>query len=270
MLNSKKYAAEYTLLLFVLLLSLGGFWNIYFGANAAATPYQHLHVVTSLIWLLLLLYQLTLIGKKQLAAHRRTGLSILFVGPLLVATTALLSVHSAHKGMVSGEGDMLIVQNVMATIELAIVLLLAFAFQKRKKLHGSFLLSTAVIFMGIALFFTLISFVPGYKIEGPETFHRFTKAAATGRYVCLLTGLFFFLKDRRNGWPVLLVASFFSLNEFINSLLIRNNLIGPLTEFVGSLNQYLTFFGTFILLLVLLSFTGLSKRITALPVFVRR
>ena len=253
--NFKKYIFEYLLVLTVIFLSIAGFWNIYFGVDANPTPYQNLHVITSFIWLFLLLYQLSIIGKKQYLNHRKIGLSILFFGPLLVATTALLSVHSAHKGVVSGQGDILIVQNVMGTLELGFIILLAFIFKKRRNLHGAFLLSTALLFMGIALFFTLISFVPQFKIEGPETFYRFATAAATARYICLFIGLLFFLKDRRNGWAILLVSSFFTLNEYINTLLIKHSFIQPLTEFVGSFNELITFFGSFIVLLILLIFT---------------
>jgi hypothetical protein len=258
--NFKKYIFEYLLLLIVILLSIAGFWNIYFGVDANPTPYQNLHVITNLIWLFLLLYQLSLIGKKQYLIHRKIGLSILFFGPLLVATTALLSVHSAHKGMVSGQGDMLIVQNVMTTLELGFIILLAFILKKRRKLHGAFLLSTAILFMGIALFFTLLSFVPQFKIEGPETFYRFATAGATGRYICLFIGLLFFLKDRTTGWAMLLVSSFFTLNEYINTLLIKHNFIQPLTEFVGSFNELITFLGSFIVLSILLTFTVIPNK----------
>ena len=243
-----------------MLLSVAGFWNIYFGVNANPTFFQNLHVVSIFIWLGLLLYQLQLIENKKLFNHRKIGLSILFFGPWLFATSVLLSVHSAHKGVVSGEGDMLFVQNVMTTLQLGFIILLAFILKKRRKLHGAFLLSTAVIFMGISLIFTLISFVPQFKIEGPETFYRFETAGATGRYVCLFTGLLFFLKDRRNGWPVLLVSSFFTLNEYIDTLLIKLKLIEPLTAFVGSLNQLLAFLGSFIFLLILLILTGIVNK----------
>ena len=88
----------------------------------------------------------------------------MFVGPLLFASVALMSVHSAYKGLTSGQGDFLIVQNVMVTIETGFFILLAFIFKKQRKLHGAFLISTVILFMGIALFFTLISFVPQFKI----------------------------------------------------------------------------------------------------------
>jgi len=217
-------------------------------------------VATSLAWLALLLYQLFLIGGKQNANHRKIGLFILFLGPLLFATTALLSVHSAHKGVISGEGDFLIVQNVMGTLELGFVILLAFILKKRRKLHGAFLLSTAILFLGIALFFTLINVVPQFRIEGPETFYRFGTAGETARYICLFIGLLFFLKDRKNGWPLLLVSSFFTVNDYINQLLNKNNLIPPLTEYIGSLNQLFTFSGSFLILLISLLLTGITYK----------
>ena len=132
--------------------------------------------------------------------------------------------------------------------------------KKKRKWHGAFLLSTALLFIGIALFFTLISFIPQYKIEGPETFYRFETAGVTGSYACLFIGFIFFLKDRRNGWPLLLAGSFFTLNGFLNLFLIKNKYIQPLTEFVGSLNQVATFTGSFVVLLVLLVLTGLVNK----------
>lgn len=260
MTNFKKYIIEFSFVLIVILLSIAGFWSIYFGDGPKPTSHQTLHVITNLAWLCLLLYQLSLIGKKNLSLHRKVGLTILFCGPFLFASVALLSVFSAHKGVVSGEGDVLIVQNVMVTLELGFIILMAFVLKKRRKLHESFMLSTAVLFMGIALFFTLISFVPQFKIEGPETFYRFETAGVASRYICLFVGFLFFLKDRKNGWPIFLTSSFFTLNDFINKFLIKQNLIQPLTEFVGSLNQIITFLGSFMLLLVLLTLTGIVNK----------
>jgi hypothetical protein len=253
-----KYFVEYVFIAIVMLLTITGFWNIYFGVSANPNWYHHLHVTTNFVWLFLLLCQLSLIANNKYRHHHKTvGLSVFVVGPLLVATTALLSVHSAHKGLVSGQGDFLIVQNVMVTLELGLAIVVAFVLRKRRKLHASFILSTAILFMGIALFFTLISFVPTFKIEGPETFYRFQTAAMTGQAICLIVGFIFVIKDWRNGWPLLLVASFFLLNELIRSFLATHDLIQPLTEFVGSMNQFSTFVGSFVVLCVLLAATGI-------------
>lgn len=258
--NFKRYFFEYFFLFGVMLASIAGFWNIFLGADAHPTAYQTFHIITVFTWLFLLLYQLSLIGKKQHLNHRKVGLSILFFGPLLFATTSLLSVYSAHKGVVSGEGDVLIVQNVMGSLELGLIILLAFVLKKKRALHGALLLSTAILFLGIALFFALLAFVPQFKIEGPETFYRFGMAAAAGQLVCLLIGILFLIRDWRNGWPYVLAALSFIFNHLINTLLIKYSLIQPLTEFVGSLNQVITFLGSFLILLLLLISTGVPNK----------
>lgn len=255
--SARQSVVEYLLIATVALVSVLGFWDIYFGADAAPQPHHHLHIATAFLWLGLLVFQLTLIGKGSTATHRNVGLVVLGVAPLLVATTAMLSVHSAHRGVVSGEGDFLIVQNVMGTLELGLLIFLAFALRKNRKLHASFLLSTTILFLGIALFFALISFAPPFRIEGPETFYRFGTAAMTGQAICLVVGLFFFIRDWRHGWPFLLAAVFFGVNEVIKTLLTRFDLMDAVTAFVGSLSQPMTFIASFIAVLALLAATGL-------------
>lgn len=105
----RPYVLEQGLIVAPVLVSILGFWEIYFGENADPNRLNHLHVVTNASWLGLLVCHLSLIGSKRFGDHRRVGLAILGIAPFLVATTALLSVRSAHKGIVSGEGDVLII-----------------------------------------------------------------------------------------------------------------------------------------------------------------
>ena len=260
MTNIKKYFFEYMLIIGAMVLSITGFWNIFFGSEAKPTAYHFFHVTTVFIWLFLLLYQLGLIGKKQFLSHKRIGLSILFFGPLLVATTAIMTVHSANKGVISGRGDPLFVQNVMGTFELAILILLAFVLKKRRAVHGAFLLSTVLAMTGVAMFFSLLGFVPQFKIEGPETFYRFAYAAITGLVLRFVIGILFFLKDRRNNWPLLVTGMLPPSSFLIGSILESYELIPPLTAFVGSFNEIITFSVSFITLLVLLLLTGILDK----------
>jgi len=148
---------------------------------------------------------------------------------------------------------------VMGTLELGLLILLAFVLRKRRKLHAALLLSTAILFMGIALFFTLISFVPQFKIEGPDTFYRFGTAAVTGQAISFVVAFLLFVKDFRTGWPFLLAGLFFIPNELLRSWLAKNQMLEPLTEFVGSMSQAFTFVGIFALVLVLLAATGIRN-----------
>lgn len=255
--SDSRHLPEYLLIGATMLVSILGFWDLYFGAEADPKPHHHLHVATAFMWLGLLLYQLRLIDRRKFADHRNAGRIVLFAAPLLVATTAMLSVHSAHAGVVSGEGDFLIVQNVMGTLELGLLIFMAFLLRENRKLHGSFLLSTTILFLGIALFFALISFAPPFRIEGPETFYRFQTASMTGQAICLALGLVFFVKDFRSGWPFMLPGLFFLFNEWLRFSLAEAGLIAPLTELVGSLSQPLTFLGSFAVVFAVLALTGL-------------
>ncbi len=255
-----KYGIEFVLLMVVIATSVAGFWNLYFGPEAAPSLYHHMHVGVNFLWIALLLYQLSLVSRNKFKDHRRSGLMVLVFGPLLVASTALLSVHSAHKGLVSGEGDALIVQNVGVTLELAAIILLGFIFRKRRKLHASFLMSTSILFFGIAFFFTLISFVPAYKIEGPDTFYRFATAGIAGQNTCLVLGFLLCTRDFKNGWPYLLAGSMFWINDLVTRWLTSAKLIQPLTETVGGMNQPVTFAATLLILFGLLLATGVGRR----------
>ena len=254
-----SYRVEYALIAAVIVISVLGFWDIYVGPRADPQPHHHLHVATASIWIGVLLTQLRMIDSGRRKTHRKLGLVLLAAAPLLVATTAMLSVHSAHRGVVSGEGDFLIIQNIMGTVWLALLIALAFVFKKRRKLHGAFLLSTLLLFMGIALFFALVSFAPPFRIEGPETFYRFQTAAITGQAICLLVGILLFARDVRNGWPFLLAPLSFLFNERLRLLLTERDLIDPLTSWVGSMSQPLTFIGTFVLMAAVLAATALPK-----------
>ncbi|WP_119718574.1 hypothetical protein [Cognatilysobacter tabacisoli] len=257
MTTPNRYVLEHALVVATLLVGVAGFWKLYVGPNAAPNGFHHLHVVANFAWLLLLLWQLRLVATRQFANHRKAGLCVLVAGPLLFASAALLSVHSAHKGVVSGEGDFLIVQNVMGTLQIGLMIGLAFVLRRRRALHGAFLLSTANSFMGVALFFTLISFVPALQLGGPDTFERLAIVGATGQGICLAIGLLFVIKDWRNGWPVLLAALYFPLNDGIRALLASRDLIDPLTEFVGALDPAATFAGSLLAYLAALgAFVG--------------
>lgn len=267
----RHYLPEIALLAAVILISVAGFWNIFFKPGADPQPHHFLHFATAFTWMGLLAAQLVLIVKRSFQAHRKFGLAVLVAGPLLVATSAMLAVRSAHKGLVSGEGDFMIVQNVMGTLELGLLIFLAFLLKKRRKLHGALLLGTAILFIGIALFFALTSFVPPFRAGAFDpTFNGFRLAGIAGQVTCLAVGLLFFLRDPKNGWPFLAAGFCFPLNDALHSTLASLGLIDPLTALVGSMNQAMTFIAAFALLFSLLAVTALPGQRQGRPVLAGR
>lgn len=252
--GARTYLPEFVLLGAVLSIGVLGFWDLYLAPEAAPQPHHHAHLVTSFGWLLLLLAQLVMIARGNFAMHRKWGLAVLIAAPLVFATIAYLSVLSAARGVASGEGDMLLVQNVMVTLQFGLLVFLAFLFRRRRALHGSLMASTSILFGGIALFFALISFMPIFRIEGPDTFYRFGLAAMTAQGITLAAGALMLASAPKTRWPYLLAAGFFVLNEGISQLLVASVLIGPATRIVGALDPVLTFALSFVAMFALLAF----------------
>jgi hypothetical protein len=158
------------------------------------------------------------------------GLSIFIAGPLLIATLALLSVHSAARDAAIGRADAMLVMNVMGTVSIALLILLAFLLRRRRDIHGAMLLGTALSFMGTAVFFTLLNVVPAYRIEGPETFHRFAEAGQASGLALAVVALLFFVRGPRTGWPWLLAGALFLTNGVLQGILAANQSTLALTR----------------------------------------
>lgn len=233
----QRHTLEIAFLLIVIAVSLIGFSSLVRDDQVAPNGYQLLHVITSLAWLLLLLVQLVLIRKRRFDRHRTIGMYIMVAGPILIASLSLLTVHSAAREAAAGSVDDLVVQNVTFTLELALLVFLAFVLRRSRNVHGSLLMSTALMFLVVALFFTFISYVPGYRIEGPETFDRFAKSGQTSALVGSVIGLLFFLKNFRTGWPWILVSAFFLLNGYLQMVVDQSGRTEPLTVLVGSIGE---------------------------------
>lgn len=248
----QKYTLEFVLLLVVIAVSLIGFSSLWVDESAELTWYHLLHIVTSVAWLFLLLYQLVLTRQQQFRRHREVGKFIFIAGPLLFASLTLLSVNSAAKEAIVGKGDSLLVQNFVTSMQVGLLIFLAFVLRRNREVHASFLMSTSLLFMGIALFFTFISYVPGYKIEGPETFYRFAKAGQTISIITLVVGIVFFLKNWRTGWPWLLSGSFLTLNGLLQVYLDKTDQTTSLTQLVASMGRVPSFFVSLIVFGILL------------------
>lgn len=250
--NYRPYAGELLLVLLTMAVGVLGFWNVYASPESNPQPHHHLHVATTFGWMVLLFAQITLLARGSRATHRKVGLAILVAGPLLVASAALLTVHSARSAVASNQEDFLIVQNVLGTLWLALILVMAFALKKRRKVHGALLGSTLILFLGPAFFFSLIAFAPPFRIEGPETFYRFQTAGWTGLAIIIAIVLLLFMRDRRNNWPYLFAAGSYLLGEIGKATLGYLDLLDPLTRLTAAPSEAATFIVAIIVVTALL------------------
>lgn len=256
-----KRIPDFTFIVFVLLISIAGFWDLYFGEDAHANGYHHLHVISSFTWLILIGVQLLLINRNNRIMHRRLGYSIFLMGPFVIASLMLLTVYSASRAEASNTIDPLAIQNVGVTLEVGIIILLAFIFKNKVKLHGAFILSSALMFMAIALFFSLLTFIPYFEITGPDSFENFGKASMTALVIISVIGLIMFFRDIKNGWPWLITLFFLYLNSVLTIWLDGSGGLQQLTDFVGVFSQPYTFVIAFFVFLILLILAWKAPRI---------
>ena len=250
--KKQRYTLEIGFLVTVIVVSLVGFSSLVFGEPTKLTAYHALHIVTSLAWLCLMLWQLVCIRQQRFHLHRTIGTSIFAAGPLLVASLTLLSVHSAAKDAVLDRADQMVVVNVMPTLQIALLVFLAFVLRRYRAVHGSLLLSTGLMFLSIALFFTLVSYVPGYRSADAFSGPQFAKSAQMSALICALIGLFFFVKNWKTGWPWLLAPVFLFLNGYLQFLAAETGRTKMLTALVASIGRVPAFGLGFTIFLALL------------------
>lgn len=234
---TRRHRFEFAFLLAVLLLAVAGFSGLYLGDHARPNGFQNLHVATSIGWLALLSTQWWVIRRRHARLHRTIGTAVYAAAPVLVGTLAMLTVHSASKAATTGRADFMVVQNVAVALEVALLLFLAILLRRQREVHGALMLGTALLFMGIALVFTLIGYVPGFRGEGPGGMPRFAEAAGVATGVVGLVGVAFYLSDRRTGWPWLLAGSFFVLNALLQFVVASTGATQTLTIWVASIDR---------------------------------
>jgi hypothetical protein len=83
----KNITTELIFIITVIAISIGGFWNIFFGADADPEYYHYLHAIIVFIWLFLLLGQILLVKRKNFSFHRQLGIVIFLVGPLFIRSS---------------------------------------------------------------------------------------------------------------------------------------------------------------------------------------
>lgn len=234
---ASRQAFELAFLLLVLALALAGFSGIYVGGHARPDGFQHLHVASSIAWLGLLSVQWWVVRQRRFQLHRTIGVAIYAAAPLLVGTLVLLTIHSAAKDAAAGRADFMVVPNLMVTLEVALLLFLAILLRHQREIHGALMMGTALQFMGIALFFTLVGHVPGFTGSGDGSPPRFAQAAGVATGAVGLVGLGFFLANRRIGWPWLLAGSFFFINGLLQAAVADAGGARTLTALVASIDR---------------------------------
>lgn len=189
------------------------FWPGYF-ARLGETPWAiHLHGVTAMLWVLMLISQAWAIHSGRRALHRATGRSSFLLVPVFFAG-GFLVLQSMSQRTFGGHPFFEVFGAGLGALDLLAVLFFAGFYyaalrnRRRVQLHARYMLATVLLLATPIASRVLNSYVPGLRIEGPEDMHLFVVGVHLGNAIALAIALVLYLQARRHGLPWLLAATF--------------------------------------------------------------
>ena len=199
----------------VLLVIFGGFWATYFSVVAEPMPAGfHVHAVTSMAWLLLLIAQHVSIHRRANALHKQMGRASFALFPLLIVGFVMIINVTADR-YVAQENDFIMYAGPKFGGALTIALLayctlffLALKHRRNIRLHAGYMLATPMILFESPFGRLMDQYIPWLNVIRTEGFHEVMSSIAFSDIMMIALAMTLYLMDRKHGMPWL-VASFF-------------------------------------------------------------
>lgn len=195
-------------LLFV--LTVPAFWPGYFGQLGNAFWQLHVHGVTAMLWVILVILQSWSIHHGHRKLHKTAGLSVLMLTPLFVAGSCLVTATMAVKPGPFGElfGASLGLLDVMTVFAFPAFVFLALKHRRNVALHAGWMLATVFPLVNPTTSRLFSRFLPGFTIDSIEELPKFETAVHLSQAIVVAIAAYLFLKNRRHGAPMLALLAF--------------------------------------------------------------
>ncbi len=202
---------------FVLLVILAGFWASYFAPIGTVMPLAfHVHAITAMTWLGLLIVQQVTIHRRLNALHRQLGWASFALFPLLMLGLAMIINLSADRYAVRESpfitqfGPAAGIGMLVAIAAYLTLFYRALRDRRQVKLHAGYMLATPMILFESPMSRVIGSLFGPYLREGAWGVLDTIVMANTA---CTAFALALYFRDRRHGAPWLVAAGFMSLQS---------------------------------------------------------
>lgn len=198
----------------VLLTVLVGFWASYWAPAGAIPVAFHVHAITSISWLLLLIVQQVAIQRRQNALHKQLGLASFVLFPLLMAGFMMIVDVSAQRYAAPQSPSDLHntpsfgIGTFMAMAGYVTMFYLALKHRRNVKLHAGYMLATPVILFESPFSRVLGEHLPWLNVIGSEGPHAVLDTILVSDGIATIFALSLYLMHRKHGRPWLLTACF--------------------------------------------------------------
>lgn len=205
---------------FVLLVIMGGFWASYFSVAGAVPAAFHIHAVSSMTWLLLLIVQHVAIQRRALPLHRQIGRASFVLFPFLIlGFMMIINVSAARYVAVdAGAGIKLLGPSFGIGMGVAIaayltLFFLALKHRRNLKLHAGYMLATPLILFESPFSRVILDYMPWMNIIGSEGPRAVLDSIVISNTLAILFALALYAMNRKHGAPWLVAAGFMALQS---------------------------------------------------------
>lgn len=178
----------------LLVILVAGFWKTYFSIFFDGPhPAHHLHGVVMTLWVLLLIGQASLIRSRSMKTHRALGQTAYLLGPLVVITGIIVTLHNIAAAPDPTVPFMLSLYWFGWFSALAFGILFALAMMHRRdfQLHGRYMIATGLVFLFPGLSRLIYLGTEQFGIAPPDFYHL--------QFLVGLAGLALIAWDRMQG-----------------------------------------------------------------------
>jgi hypothetical protein len=203
---------------FVLLVIMAGFWASYFNRVGGPLPLAfHVHAISSMTWLALLIAQHLTIQRRANALHRQMGRASFVLFPFLIlGFVMIINVTAANFAggqdpFVNLLGSSFAIGMGVAIAAYLTLFYLALKHRRNLKLHAGYMLATPLILFESPFSRVIEQYLPWMNVIGSEGPRAVLDVIVISDGLGVVFALWLWAANRKHGAPWLIAAGFMAL-----------------------------------------------------------
>jgi hypothetical protein len=202
---------------FVLLVIMAGFWASYFAAQRAIPLAFHVHAISSMMWLALLMVQQVAVQRRAIELHRILGKASFVLFPFMILGFMMIINRAASRFAMREDAEIATLGPAFGVgmgIAIAAYLTLFYLALKHRrnvKLHAGYMLATPLILFESPFSRVMGQFLPWMNVIGSDYPHVILDTIAISDTMVAVFALVLWWRGRKHGAPWLVAAGFVML-----------------------------------------------------------
>ena len=203
---------------FVLLVIMTGFWMSYFTVAGSVPVAFHVHAISAMTWLALLIAQHMTINRRANALHRQMGRASFVLFPFLILGFMMIINVSAARYSAPDAGEFIGMLGPSFGIGMGIAIAayltlfyLALKHRRNLKLHAGYMLATPLILFESPFSRVMSDYLPWMNIINSDGPRNVLDTIVISDGLAILFALALWAMNRKHGAPWLVAAGFMGL-----------------------------------------------------------